>query len=284
MNAFLALSVDKLSEIRDLEEDESKEKESEEKERKEREEQLSALKNPKVEVRRRTIRRMLRLQASNPRERIRSSFEPVRNKWWKQISLPLFATDQQNFREIKRSTSAPESAAATPTTLSGEKLSVIEEEGSAEEVGGGASTPQKRRNPLSLVQNPSSYFHLETIPGTPEKKDPPRERTGLEHDNPIPTAYATRMVRTRRQKSPPTAIMEEGDSIFAHSQRQMSIVSSPPDPVMGSSRSWEREWEKRGKPHRAHSLPISGRGPMGDFGSKVNWNWDTRCSFNCHFF
>lgn len=50
MNAFLALSVDKLSEVRDLEEDESKENENQEKERKEREEQLSALKHPKDQV------------------------------------------------------------------------------------------------------------------------------------------------------------------------------------------------------------------------------------------
>lgn len=93
VNAFLALSVDKLSEIRDLEEDESKEKESEEKARKQRQEQLSDIKNPKATIRRRTIRRMLRFHKENPVERART-VAGGRSRWWKQLSLPIFTSER----------------------------------------------------------------------------------------------------------------------------------------------------------------------------------------------
>lgn len=274
VNAFLALSVDKLSEIRDLEEDESKEKASEEKERKQREEQLSALKNPKMEVRRRTIRRMLRLQASNPKERVRSSVEPAKNKWWKQFSLPHFIRDQdqdqeeQSFHEFKRSVSSP---SGTVTSISGEKLSIIQEDGGVVEIEGVAMS-QKRRNPLSLVQNPSSYFDSETLPlPSVEAKDPPRERSGLDLDNPLPTASSTRLMRVQRRKSPPPVIMEEregdlagGDSVFEYGQRQMSVVSSPANPTTRML-SGDGESQKAWVQHRAHSLPVGG----GDLSSKV---------------
>ena len=247
VNVFLALSVEKLSEIRDLEEDESKEKESEEKERKERKEQISALKNPKVEVRRRTIRRILRLQASNPRERLKSSVEPSKNRWWKRLSLPHFIREQKSSREFKRSTSTP----AGPTLS-------VEEKREGSETSGERIKSKKRHNPLSSVEDPTSYFNLEMIPSPP-----PRELTGFEHENFAPTAVSTRVSRLRRECSPPPVIMEEGegeegDSVFDYNQRQMSIASSPPIPLPVSGGGVERE---RGMMvlDRTHSLPTADR-------------------------
>lgn len=212
VNAFLALSVDKLSEIRDLEEDASKEKETEEKERKEREEQLTALKNPKVEVRRRTIRRLLRFQAHNPSERVKG-ISIKRRQWWGQLSLP-YIKRQTTLLEFKRSASTPqESVSSNPSDTPRRKLSSIKEEG-------GAAGGVAKRNPLSLVDQPPRFSGW---PG-------PDTAT-------FQTAASSRMARLQKLQSPPPPIMEgneeeekEGDGdVF--SSRQMSIVSSPPDPI-----------------------------------------------------
>lgn len=262
MNAFLALSVDKLSEIRDLEEDESKEKESEEKERKQREEQISALKNPKIEVRRRTIRRLLNFQAQNPVERAKN-ISSRRRRWWGQLSLP-YLTKQPTLQDFKRSASTPhESVSYADTT--GRKLSVIKEEGVREEGRTReAEGVTKRQNPLSLMNQPPGFgsWGIE-----PSRDDPP-----------LQTAASTRMARMQKLQSPPPPIMEvredegegedvrESDSVFNAGQpRQFSTVSSPPDPVptrTGSSRqmsvtSSSSERMAARQSHRSQSLPES---------------------------
>ena len=217
--------MDKLSEIRDLEEDECKEKETEEKERKQREEQLSAIKNPRFEVRRRTIRRMLRFQAHNPKERVKSAVDTRRRKWWPQLSLPHFIKEEPSFQEFRRSTSTPHESLSSPSQ-DREVLGVIEEEG--EGAGGEVvvvATPKKRKNPLSLVKNPSSY--LEGLMGKEEKEEQggkkekrKEKKTGLDQDNPVPTATSIRLARIQRKLSPPPVIMEERDqdSVFSYDQ------------------------------------------------------------------
>lgn len=277
MNAFLALSVDKLSEIRDLEEDESKEKESEEKERKEREEQLCALKNPEPEVRRRTIRRLLRFQAHNPTERLKSVQQSTKNRWWKQLSLPQFSRES-TFRDIKRSISTPtKSAAASPASVpvSSKQLGIIEEEEEGSGGGGGdvgfvsVQGSKRRKNPLSHVQNPSSYTDV---------REPQLKLSGLEHVNVASMASSSRLARMQSRQSPALATMEEAklegeddnESVFKYEQRQMSVVSSPATVEGGKSR------EQRGllaPSETSQSLPVTGDPAVFDFKVKRFWCW-----------
>lgn len=262
MNAFLALSVDKLSEIRDLEEDESKEKESEEKERKQREEQLTALKDPKVEIRRRTIRRLLRFQAHNPAERAKT-ISSKRRQWWGQLSLP-YLTRQPTIQEFKRSASTPDGS-----TSAGRKLSMIKEERGA----GVAEGVTKRPNPLSLMNQPPGFTSWDI---EPSRND----------DAPMQTAASTRMARMKKLQSPPPPIMEEredeedgareGDTVFSPGKpRQLSILSSPPDPITtrtGSGRQMSltsSEMMAARPSHRSHSLPVGSDSP--GYGAQVLW-------------
>lgn len=256
--------MDKLSEIRDLEEDESKEKETKEKERKERREQLSNLKNPKFEVRRRTIRRMLRLQASNPFERVQALAQG-RPQWWKQLSLPHFRRQRSGHRgDLRKTVSSPEGSSSHEflEEEEEEKLSVITEE---EGVEGGEGLPRshssnegtgagKRQNPLSLMRNPTDYFELESM------------STGFMAQ----TASATRMGRVHRNRSssPPPVLMagEDEGFVFDPERRQMSIASTPG--TVG-----RREGEGREQvvvpPRRARSLTV-GAGSNGSFEPRVN--------------
>ena len=259
VNAFLALSVEKLSEIRDLEEDQSKEKESEEKERRQRTDKLTALRDPKFEIRRRTIRQMIKFQSSNPKERVMASVKTTPaggggrdgkgRSWWKQLSLPLFnripaespppplkERRVSKVREYRKSVSTPAGSVTTPTSqFTYEGAETRGDSGSEGGVAGAGRQGTKKKNPLSYMQNPLSYADLKSSPGG----------SALNHDNVVPiTAAASRLVRMQqRYQSPPPivppAIPEEGgaaeegeggSSAFSSAHRQMSTMSSPAAP------------------------------------------------------
>ncbi len=268
MNAFLALSVEKLIEIRDLEEDQSKEQESEEKERKQREDQLTALKHPKFEIRRRTIRRLIRFQANNPKERVTASVQPPpgggsgggggeKQKWWKQFSLPHFSKEAiveassqlpttaatPTNRMYRRSVSTPSESVTSPTRFAyeGEELGIIEEGVESTpsldgvEEGGvarkvGRPVMMKKKNPLSDIPSHPSCSEIKIQEEEAGWSGVDRG-SGLTHQNVVPsTAHASRLARIQRrqQQSPPPLLPPV---IPEEEEEEGGAVFSPPPPL-----------------------------------------------------
>ena len=195
---FLAIAVDKLSEVRSLEEDTMEETEKLRERRKEREEQICALKNPnQPQVQRRTIRRVMRYLADNPSERLKQlhSVEAQRKRKRRQLT----------FRDLKRGTSlinppgtilsrhasdysyrrsTSDSAANTPITLKESEAEAIRKTASVQSdtpvagqsQGQGSARPSvislassvsssapKQRNPLRLMKRRSDYFDRQKL-------------------------------------------------------------------------------------------------------------------------
>ena len=196
---FLAIAVDKLSEVRSLEEDTMEETEKLRERRKEREEQISALKNPnQPQVQRRTIRRVMRYLADNPSERLKQlhNVEAQRKRKRRQLT----------FRDLKRGTSlinppgtilsrhasdysyrrsTSDSAANTPITLKESEAEADRKTVSAQSdtpvasqshQGQGSARPSvislassvsssapRQRNPLRLMKRRSDYFDRQKL-------------------------------------------------------------------------------------------------------------------------
>ena len=180
LNVFLAIAVDKLSEVRSLEEDSIEETEKLKERRKEREEQICALKNPdQPQVQRRTIRRVMRYLAENPSERVRQMHhsEAQKKKRKRQAGLQrenkrgmsLIHRDRGSQGEeehYRRSISAPgvtdlspahgreDSVSPPPAPGAGKTATVTFRSDTA--------TP-KQRNPLRLMKRRSDYFELQKM-------------------------------------------------------------------------------------------------------------------------
>ena len=188
VSVFLAIAVDKLSEVRSLEEDTMEETEKLRERRKEREEQISALKNPnQPQIQRRTIRRVMRYLADNPAERLKQihNVEAQRKKKRKQLNFdlnkrgtslinPPGSTFSGHSSEPLYRRSVSDSAANTPVALKeieAESEHVhISAKSDAPVTGSGSGRPSvislassvssgpKQRNPLRLMKRRSDYF------------------------------------------------------------------------------------------------------------------------------
>ena len=179
VSIFLAISVDKLSEVRSLEEDTMEETEKLLERRREREEQICALKNPnEPQIQRRTIRRVMRYLADNPAERVKQlhlveaqrrkrkgplTFRLDLKRGSSLINPPGSAIDPDRYR---RSTS---DSAVTPSVTEKERESVAAS-GTSGAVGETSVVSQppgvsirKQRNPLRLMKRTSGYFERQKM-------------------------------------------------------------------------------------------------------------------------
>ena len=175
ISVFLAIAVDKLSEVRSLEEDTIEETEKMLERRKEREEQISALKNPNApQVQRRTIRRVMRYLADNPSERVNQMKQRKKKQLAFQLDLKRGSSlinppaagyaSRRTSGSYRRSTSAPINSEVNTSVTGSESESVPPSSASAHgktsivsQTSSPASTP-RQRNPLRLMKRRSDYF------------------------------------------------------------------------------------------------------------------------------
>ena len=185
VSIFLAIVVDKLSEVRSVEEDSAKQNAKRKEERKAREEHINALKVDEPQVRRTTIRRAMKYLSDNPALRARAVQEPER-KLWQQTSLPadkvkrtsLFnPTSDKQFKTI-RTMSVP--LIKTPVRLR-------EEPGMQSGDTGQTVHSRRQRNPLRLIRPTSGYFEMRREGGSaaipPHAKSTTRENTATVSTN-----------------------------------------------------------------------------------------------------
>ena len=242
VSIFLALAVDKLSEVRYLEEDKTKENEDKEKERKKRTEQLSALKNPvHSRTRRRTIKQVLRFQAENPVERARA-IQEEQPHWWRQISLPQLTRENVQSLDFRRSVSNPHDSVSSPSRRAGERLSMIQEEGdNAFSYAHERSVHvAKRKNPLSSVPS-SGFFNSDTV------------KQARARENPANTAMANRITRMKDMSGGRGEGSEDGDDVFhPNVERGISTRSS----LLGDDATVGIEGKKRGSLEGAGSISL----------------------------
>ena len=181
ISIFLAIAVDKLSEVKSLEEDTMEETEKLLERRKEREEQISALKNPnEPQIQRRTIRRVVKYLADNPAERVKQLHRSEALKKMRKRPLTVQL-------DLKRGSSliTPSGSAIDPhrssyhrsTSDSAVNPSISEKESescvaSAAVGGAGESSvaalppgvsSRKQRNPLRLMKRTSDYFEMQKM-------------------------------------------------------------------------------------------------------------------------
>ena len=249
ISIFLAIAVDKLSEVKSLEEDTIEETEKLLERRKEREEQISALKNPnEPQIQRRTIRRVVKYLADNPAERVKQLHwsEALKKKRRRPLTFQLdlkrgsslitpsgSAVDtHKSSYQIHRSTSDSavisekdsESYAASATSgATGESFLATPPSG--------VST-QKQRNPLRLMKRTSGYFerqkmHLGGLPSSSASQESTHSSVSSSVDSEI--SYSGDHDVSHKPQSAPTA----EDSVFdmqPHTvvrERQFSVASTP---------------------------------------------------------
>ena len=124
VSTFLAIAVEKLLEVRALEEASAQQSQEEAKQRRLREEHLNALKHTsdKPLVQRRTIRRVLKYLSANPQQRAKEQQESPTRNWWKQMSTRserMFSTRDNSsanpiYRQSRSVPSTPSSALSHP--------------------------------------------------------------------------------------------------------------------------------------------------------------------------
>lgn len=177
ISIFLAIAVDKLSEVKSLEEDTIEETEKLMERRKEREEQISALKNPnEPQIQRRTIRRVVKYLADNPAERVKQLYwsEALKKKRRFELDLkrgsslitPSGSALDTHKSSYHRSTS---DSAVNPSISEkdGESYVTSATSGAASE-SFVASPPsrvsiKKQQNPLRLMKRTSGYFERQKV-------------------------------------------------------------------------------------------------------------------------
>ena len=256
---FLALAVDNLSEVRDLEEEKEVDENLALNERKKRNEQINALKDSKPEIRRRTIRHLLQFESHNPAERSRALKEGGKSrKWWKQISLPQFRQDSQKI-DFHRSISSPPHSSISRTRTDGRKMSIIEEEKTPDDVF--STSPKsltsnqgtiKRINPLSYVRGSSEYFD-----------------TRFDVDASENSSHVASSGKMNSKKKPKTDLDKMEESVFHSNIRQMSVMSSP-GVMVTSKRNQSKVAEFQ---QRSHSLPVGGLSTEVNYSSWLQRNY-----------
>ena len=251
VNVFLAIAVDKLTEVRSLEEDTIEETEKLLERRKEREEQICALKNPdQPQVQRRTIRRVMRYLADNPVERVKQLHQAEAQKKKRQrqigfqrenrrgVSLISHDSGDQKEEAYRRSVSSP--AGTDISTLSSGRASdafssIPVDSGTGKHstvtFRSDTSTP-KQRNPLRLMKRRSDYFELQKMrlggwpPGSSTYTSPESSLTSSVD------SQATGMTAECRTSHGQAASSVENDSVFdveapRLKERNLSVASTP---------------------------------------------------------
>ena len=170
VSIFLSIAVDKLSEVRSLEDETSKQSEKRQEKRKERKEQIFALKNPEEpQVRRRTIRRVLKYISNSPAERAKAVKGEKMGWWRRQSSLPtermnnrppslLIKEGQGMTSQVRRSSSVP--ADATTSVSDTPDVSNTSRESSSKVT----FRAPRQRNPLRWIQRQrTSYYDKQRL-------------------------------------------------------------------------------------------------------------------------
>ena len=246
---FLAIAVDKLSEVRSLEEDTMEETEKLRERRKEREEQICALKNPnQPQIQRRTIRRVMRYLADNPAERLKQlhNIEGQRRKRKKQLTFldlkrgaslinpPLSGHSS----EVLYRRSVSDSVAGSPITLKEREAeavhSIIPTPSDAPSQGGGAvagqgsarpsvislastaSSVPKQRNPLRLMKRRSDYFDKQKmrLGGWPTGSGSGTQSMRSSFASSVVESQASDSIDRRTSQGQATTVSVDEDSVF----------------------------------------------------------------------
>lgn len=258
MTIFLAFAVDKLSEVRSLENDSLTQNEKKKKEREEREEHIHALKQDEPQIRRRTIRMAMRYLSEYPAQRTRATHDPRKN-FLQQLSLPAEKALRRGTSLIREPPVGPPTAGtprsyARTVSAPGKMdtpilVSSLEEETDMQS-GSATGQPVHKRalsNPLQLVRKSSDYLDAQIkrlgggsginffVPS--DTKTVPSESEASVSQQPSVEGEASVFV------FPPT---------FDHEPRQRSIVSTP------ASASWSLSSDvvpKKLSYERTQSLP-----------------------------
>ena len=192
LSVFLALSVDKLTEIRQLEANTAEQTERTEKRRNEKKQQIHDFHSTaEPRVRRRTIRRAMQFLSDNPEGRARQLQDSRKN--WKQLSLPVEKLREARFhhrstnddgyssRGVLRSTSAPAADVG----------SISQETDMEKDVFSSSSQERpKLRNPLRLMRKRSGFFEKQKL-----------RLMGLPSNTESPSSTATHPAETLRSSS-----------------------------------------------------------------------------------
>ena len=253
---FLAIAVDKLSEVRSLEEDTMEETEKLLERRKEREEQISALKNPnEPQVQRRTIRRVMRYLADNPAERLKQ-LEAQRKKKRRQLPFQLdikrgtsminppdsILSGHSSEQSYHRSTS-DSAVAITPIAQKETEAVSISPSGvpvpgpgsgrqSIVSLSSTVSSAPKQRNPLRLMKRRSDYFDKQKmrLGGWPASSESQSARSSFASV----ASQASGSIDRRTSRGQATVSVDE-DSVFdgdtetpsKFTERHLSVASTP---------------------------------------------------------
>ena len=245
--------MDKLSEVRSLEEDTIEETEKMMERRKEREEQISALKDPnKPQVQRRTIRRVMRYLEDNPSERLKQLQQvEAQKKKRKRLQLDLKRgaslinppgpgyTNDQSDDSYRRSVSAPANSDSNiplsmkehvPSLHSGAsepvKSSVVSQSSAT-------STP-KRQNPLRLMKRRSDYFDKQKVRLGGWQASSASQSTRSSLTSSI-ASQAGASIEHRASRVQSSTLNDDDDSVFdvelpssgKTTERHFSIMSTP---------------------------------------------------------
>lgn len=179
LSVFLALSVDKLTEVRQLEANTAEETEKTEKRRNEKKQQIHDFRSTaEPRVRRKTIRRAMQFLSDNPEDRARQ-LQESRKKWnsRKQLSLPEErlreaglhrSTKDDNYsgRGVLRSVSTPPAVIPQETDI---EKGIFSSGGQAKESppphesGMVPEETPKLRNPLRLMRKRSEFFEKQKL-------------------------------------------------------------------------------------------------------------------------
>lgn len=235
---FLAFAVDKLSEVRSLENDCLTQNEKKKKEREEREEHIHALKQDEPQIRRRTIRMAMRYLSEYPTQRTRATHDP-RRSFLQQLSLPAEKALRRGTSLIREPPVGPPTA-GTPRsyarTVSAPGIidtpilvSSLEEETDMQS-GSATGQPVHKRalsNPLQLVRKSSDYLdaQIKRLGGG----------SGINFSVPSDTqTVPSESHSTESEASVSQQPSVEGEAsvfvfppTFDHEPRQHSIVSTP---------------------------------------------------------
>ncbi len=151
VSVFLAIAVDKLSEIRSLEELHVEEHEKMAEERKARKERIHALKDTSEPLlHRRTLRRVLKFYSNNPSQRTRAG-SARKHGWQYQLSL-------RNRSDLQLDPSSPSKFRRSASVPVGSTSSFEDSENQESRVRFRERVAPKLQNPLRLVRRTSSYF------------------------------------------------------------------------------------------------------------------------------
>ena len=160
---FLAIVVDKLSEVRSFEEDCAKQNAKRKEERRAREEHINALKVDEPQVRRTTIRRAMKYLSDNPTVRARAVQEPGR-KLWQQTSLPAGSVSKKGSSLFQpHSTKPPKTVRTMSVPLIDTPIRLREEPDVQSGDTGQIVHPRRQRNPLRLIRPTSDYFEMQNM-------------------------------------------------------------------------------------------------------------------------